>query len=232
MKSRAGKVALILALPTILLAIGIVLWTASKSEAALTQTYSQTDEWAEVAQNAVREGATTTISDCYTAVLYIDYALTSATAHTGTKISVQVSSNTAGDEDWSTFTSFITKTGTPVLSTPDGAEAPAQTVLEIDVTTGLYDDDGAKWIFIEDNTVANSEMAYLVSHVAATSLTVQDGITNAHDASDFIWDTADRVVVSIPLGYSRVRIIYDNTYDSDGATCHTHCAIVEVTAIQ
>jgi hypothetical protein len=233
MKSRKGKIIVFLALPTILLALAILLWVAvSPSQAALTQTYSQTDEWAEVAQNAVREGATTTISDAYVTTLYIDYALTSATAHTGTKISVQVSSNTSGDEDWSTFMSFLTLTGTTNVEALGGSEAAAQTVLEVASTTGLYDDDETRWIFIEDNTVANSEMCLLVSHVANTSVTVQDGITNAHDTSDILNDIADRVVVSIPLGYSRVRVIYDNTYDSDGATCHTHCAIVEVTAIQ
>jgi len=199
--------------------------------ASPTMAYSQTDEWAEVSQNAVREGATTTISDCYTTKVFIDYALTSATAHTGTKIEVQVSSNTSGDEDWTTYTSFITLTGTPNTEALSGSEAAAQTVLEVASTTGLYDDDETRWIFIEDNTVADSEMCYLVSHVAATSVTVLDGITNAHTSADILNDIADRVPITLPTGYNRMRVIYDNTYDSDGATIHTHCAIVETTAL-
>lgn len=204
---------------------------AGQAEAALTKTQAAVDEWASVAQNAVREGATTDISGNYTTVLHIDMALTSATAHTGTKIEVQVSSNDTGDEDWTTLTSLIGPDGTANPEALGGSEAAGQTVLEVASTTGLYDDDETRWIFILDDTIADSEMCYLVSHVADTSVTVQDGTTNAHDASDTLYDIAQNYTVTVPIEYERVRVMIDNTYDSNGSTVATKTRISQVTGL-
>jgi hypothetical protein len=200
------------------------------SVAAPTTTPSLVDEWAEINQNAVREGATTTISAIYQTRLYIDIAISSTAAHTGTKCEVQVSANTSGDEDWYTFIEFIGPAGTSNLESLSGAEAAGQTVLEVASTTG-YQDDGIRWIFLEDNVVANSEMCKLVSHEGTPSVTVLDGITNPHDASDQLCNIAQNYVVDVPFGYVRVRILYDNTYDVDGATVHTKSMISQVTAM-
>ncbi len=197
--------------------------------ASPTQPFSQVDEWAEVAQNAVREGATTDISGNYKTTLAIDYSLSDATAHTGSKIEVQTSNATSGDEDWTTYRAFITLTGTQNLEAM-GTEAGGQTVLEVTSTTG-YVADETRWIFIEDNTVADSEMCLLVSAVTDTSVIVLDGITNAHTSADTLNNIADRVIITVPVGYNRMRVIYDNTFDSNGATIHTHMTIVEVTAL-
>lgn len=215
---------------TFLLMISLLCIT-NLSWGALSKSVGAVDEWAEIAQNAVREGATTDVSTYYQATLHIAYGLSSEVAHTGTKISVQGSSTTSGDEDWYTIAEFTTKTGTPNTEAFGGSEAGGATVLEVASTTGLYDDDETRWIFIEDNTAANSEIALLVSHVANVSVTVQDGITNAHDTSDAMFDIADSLSISIPDTVNRVRIIYDNTYDSDGATLFTYCRISGITGI-
>ncbi len=200
-------------------------WAASP-----TQSFSQVDEWAEVAQNAVREGATTDISGNYKTTIAIDYALTSAAAGTGAKMEVQTSNATSGDEDWTTYRAFVTLTGTPDLEAM-GTEAGGQTVLEVASTTG-YVADETRWIFIEDNTVADSEMCLLVSAVTDTSVTVLDGTTNAHTSADTLNNIADRVIMTIPVGYNRFRVIYDNTLQgATGPTFHTHMTIVEVTAL-
>ncbi|MFX0211641.1 MAG: hypothetical protein ACFFDT_37035 [Candidatus Hodarchaeota archaeon] len=199
---------------------------------ALTKSVALVDEWVEVAQNAVREGATTDVSGNYSSALHIDIALSSATAHTGSKIEVQVSSNTSGDEDWSTLTEFIGPTGTPNgEQIDDDPLAASSTTITVTDTTGLWDDDETRWIFIEDGTVANSELCLLVSHVANTSITIQDGTTNAHALDTWMWDVADTYTIDIPIWANRVRVIYDNTYDSDGATIHTKCRISKVTGI-
>lgn len=210
----------------------LVLLLGVVAQGALTKSVAAVDEWAEVAQNAVREGATTDVSGCYAATLHISYALTSATAHTGTKIEIQLSSNTSGDENWTTLTSFLTKTGTPnpEPQTEDPL-AVGQTTINCISTVGLYDDDEIRWIFIEDGTVANSEMMLLVSHVGNTSVTVQDGTTNEHAQSVNMFDIADVVAVQLPITANRVRVVYDNTYDADGATCHTLCRITKVTGL-
>lgn len=199
---------------------------------ALTKSVAAVDEWANIAQNAVREGATTDVTGCYSASLHIDIALTSAVAHTGTKIAVQASSNTTGDEDWSTYLEFIGPTGTPntenITNNPLAASSTTATCAD---TTGLYDDDETRWIYIKDSTIANSELALLVSHVANTSVTFQDGTTNEHVQNTPMWDIAETYTVELPLWANRVRVIYDNTYDSDGAACDTKCRISKVTAV-
>ena len=196
-----------------------------------TKSVLAVDEWANIAQNAVREGATTDVSGAYDVVLHIDVALTTGgTAHTGTKIEVQISSETSGDEGWSTLTSFISITGTPNSEAVTGTEAIGSTVIECASTVGLYDDDETRFIFFLNGTVANSELGYLVSHVTNTSVTVQDGITNAQTSST-MYDIARRYVVNIPFSSNRVRIMYDNTFDSDGSTVHTLCRLSRVTGI-
>lgn len=197
---------------------------------ASTKTVAAVDEWAEVAQNAVREGATTDISTSYAAALHIDVALSSTTAHTGTKISVQISSS-ATDEDWTTLTEFIGPIGTAASEVLSGVEAIGQTVLEVASTTGFVADE-TRWIFLEDTgTVADSEMLLLVSAVANTSVTVQDGLTVAKDGSDILFNIAENYIIELPFTASRVRVVYDNTYDSNGATVHTKCRVSQVTAI-
>ncbi|KKL14338.1 hypothetical protein LCGC14_2516670 [marine sediment metagenome] len=216
---------------TLLLVCLLFVGTTPKDSwaAAPTTAFSQVDEWEEVAQNAVRLGTITDISGNYKTVIAIDYSLSDATAHTGSKIEVQVSNATSGNEDWTTYRAFITLTGTQNLEAM-GTEAAGQTVLEVTSTTG-YVADETRWIFIEDNAVANSEMCLLISAVTDTSVTVLDGTTEAHTSADTLNNIADRVIMTIPFGFNRFRMIYDNTFDVDGATIHTHMTIVETTAL-
>ncbi len=198
--------------------------------ASPTQGFTAVDEWIEVAQNAVRLGTATNISANYKTTIAIDYALTSAVASTGAKIEVQVSTNTTGREYWTTYTSFLTLTGTPNLESL-GTEAANQTVLEVTSTTG-YEANETRWIFIEDDTVADSEMVFLISHEATPSVTIIEGTANAHTSADTLNNIADRVIITIPVGYNRMRVVYDNTLEgAAGPTFHTHMTIVEVTAL-
>ena len=199
---------------------------------ALTKSVAAVDEWAPIAQNAVREGATTDVSGCYEAALHIDVALsTTAVAHTGTKTIIQVTSNTTGDEDWSDFMQIVGPTGTAnseaITNDPLAAASTTATVAS---TTG-YVADGVLPIFILDGTVANSELCLLVSAVADTSLTWLDGTTNEHAVSTVIFNVVESFVIALPMYANRVRVIYDNTYDVDGSTVHTKCRISKVTAV-
>ena len=198
---------------------------------ALTKSVTAVDEWAEIAQNAVREGATIDVSGNYETVLHIIAALSTETAHTGTKIEIQVSSNTSGDEDWLTLVSFITDSGTANSETIDDNPLTAgSTTITVTSTTG-YEADETKFIFIEDGTVANSEIALLVSHVTNTSITIQDGTTNEHANTVNVFNIVNTYNIEVPSAISRVRVIYDNTFDSDGSTIHTMCRRSNITGI-
>ena len=198
---------------------------------ALTKSVAAVDEWAEIAQNAVREGALIDVSGCYSAILHIEIGLSTTTAHTGTKIAVQISGNTSGDEDWTTLVEFIGPIGTANEASFDATEAAGQTVLSVGLTAG-FEADETRWIFIEDKGfAADSEMALLVSFVSNDTITIQDGLTNAKDTADDCYNIADTYAIEIPMAANRVRVIYDNTYDANGSTVHTKTRISKVTAI-
>ena len=195
-----------------------------------TKSVAAVDEWALVAQNALREGATTDVSGAYDVILHIDIALNTETAHTGTVIEVQISSETAGDEGWSTLGSpWIGPTGTANAEVTSGTENAGATVIECASTTG-YLADGFIWIFFQHTTPANSELSLLVSHVANTSVTVLDGIANDQTAGT-MYNKARRYAIPIPLSANRVRVIYDNTFDVDGSTVFTHTRLSKTTGI-
>lgn len=198
---------------------------------ALTKTVTAVDEWEEVGQNAVREGATIDVSSNYETVLHIIAALSTETAHTGTKIEIQVSSNTSGDEDWSTLVSFLTDSGTANSETiNDNPLTSGSTTIAVTSTTGFLADE-VRFIFIEDGTVANSEIALLVSHVADTSITIQDPTTNEHANTVNMFNIVNTFNIEIPSAVSRCRVIYDNTFDSNGSTIHTMCRRSNITGI-
>lgn len=198
----------------------------------LTKSSAELDAPAEVAQNAVREGTTLDVSDSYDTTLAIYTALCNTTAHTGTRVRVQVSHNASGDEDWSPLTEFIACVGTANSEVITNNPATAgTTVFTVADTTG-YTADGILNVFLEDvSTFANSEWLLMVSHVSNTSITMQDGSTREHAQNSIFYNVAQVNFISVPFGVQRVRVIYDNTYDSDGATVATRCVRTKVTAV-
>jgi hypothetical protein len=151
----------------------------------------------------------------------------------GSRVVVQVSSGSSGDEDWSDLTEFympvtyaysVCDKNDPVdRELLDNNEAASATVIEIgDTTNGLYSRDETRWAIITDDTIANSEMIYIISHVVDTSITLLDGLTNAHDNSnDYVTEIGQTRTIYIPTVYKRARIIYDSTFDEDNGGVDT-----------
>lgn len=100
------------------------------------------------------------LSACYEATLHIDCALTSVVAHIGTEIIVQIRSEDATPDEWTTLTSFTGPTGTPFHMHPSGTAAAGQKIIPVaNPTAGNLNHIG-KWIFLKNATIANSEMVY------------------------------------------------------------------------
>lgn len=197
---------------------------------ALTKAVAAVDACQEIAQNTVLEGAIVDVSACYSAALHIDFALSNATAHTGTRIKVQVSSATSGDEDWQDLYDFISITGTTDLEAiTNNPLSAGGTSITVASTTG-YTVNGS-WRFLEDATFANSEWVFQTAYVTNTSITILDGVTREHANTAVLNSIADRYVVSLPDWANRVRIVYDNTYDSDGATVAVRARISKLTGV-
>ncbi len=71
----------------------------------------------------------------------------------------------------------------------------------------------------------------LVDFVNNDTITVLDGITNAKTTDSQAFSIADNYVVELPMSTYRARVVYDNTFDSNGATVHTRTSISKVTSI-
>jgi len=200
---------------------------------ALTKSVASVTDWTAVAQAAVGESAEVDISGCYESALSIQAFLDTGTAHVGTEFIVQVSSTTSGDEDWQDYTRFVELVGTanqePLTNDPAAA---GTTVLTCADTTGYtVADVAAPWRAIKDSTLANSELILQVAVSANTSITIQDGTTNAHVKNTNMYSIACTKEIWIPISYNRVRVIVNNDYDSDGSTLNYKVRINKVTAL-
>jgi len=143
--------------------------TARSSTGVPTKTENtQVCEWTSIAPAVLITGGgvgfldsgTVDLSAASDAVLHIDCALTSAVAHTGTEIIVQIRSEDATPDEWTTLCSFVGPTGTPFHMHPSGTAAAGQkTILVANPTAGNLNHIG-KFIFLLNATVANSEICY------------------------------------------------------------------------
>lgn len=207
----------------------VLLLFAAPIYAAATKTQNtQALEWTSIL-NA--EGATGVVQsaeiDCstaYSTTVFIDWCLAEAAAHDGTQIIVLVASGASDDDMWTPLVTFISKAVTPIGLAFAATEAIGQTELTTADPAGGLDHPG-KFIFIEHDTPASCEIAYQVTDNASNSITVLDGISHEQTiATSDIWsvDTATGSVVSqwaiaIPASVSRVKVIFNNWFDTTGA---------------
>lgn len=208
---------------------------------ATTKTPSTVDAWALVAQNTVREGAELDVSAAVACVLSIDCALTNTTAHTGTEILVEGTTTASGDDGWHPIARAIGPIGTAVKADFAGTEAAGQTELSITNPATAGVDHPGKYQFVYNtNTPAHSEIVLQTANSgdAGNTVTVRDGLTYAQDTDSDLLDIDDAspykcaiLMLPIPVdeGWNRVRVTYNNTYDSDGAAVCTRCLASVVT---
>ena len=199
---------------------------------AQTKSAAVLDDWTDTAQNAVGESTELDVSGMFSLKLHIQHALTTdAVENADGVFLVQFASETgSSNEDWQTVFIIPMVTGTPNTEAL-GTEAAGQTVLEVTSTTGRYTNDGVQWMFIEDNSLAASEMVLVVSAVSNTSVTIQDGTSEAHTSADALWDIADSRSYFVDVYQEdRMRVIVDNTLDSGGTVVTWRISYTAVTA--
>lgn len=188
------------------------------------------DACQEIAQNTVVEGNTVDVSGFYDGLLQVWYALTNATAHTGSKAYVEYSTDTTGDEDWAELEQLIFGTGTTNLEViTNNPLSVGGTSITVASTTGYT---VGKWLFLEDvSTFANSEWVRIKALTTDTSITAVDGVTRQHAQNSILNSVAGCCIpVYIPPTVQRLRVIYDNTFDTDGATIAIKAQVVGMTA--
>jgi len=182
---------------------------------AIIKTLAEIQDWTAVAQNTLAKSAVLALAAVEQSILYIQAALDTTTAHTGTRFIVQVSSHASGDEDWQILTEFVALIGTAatdlIENNPLAAGATAIT-LTAHALTVL-----AKYLFIKDGTLVNSELVF-ESAQSANLVTIIDGTTNEHAVNTAIFNVAMTQNISIPKGVTRLRVLVDNTYSAAGST--------------
>lgn len=196
----------------------------------LSESNELVDACQEIAMNGIVRGNAVQVHPDYQALLYIDLALTSETAHTtGTEVITQIKSTRPIDDDefWSDYDAtvhLVGLTGNEQVISNDPL-AQGATLITCISTVG-YTDDG-NWRFLEDITdFEDSEWIFQTAEVANTSITITNGVARAHLINSVLHNEATRHTVLLPFGAFYVRVIYNNAYDPDGSSIAVQARIV------
>ena len=111
----------------------------------------------------ILETGTIDVSGSRGSTLHIDMAIAEAGVHTGTEIRVQIASEAAVDDSWTDVGggAFIGPTGTVATAGVIHTEsASGQKIISLTNPVASSFDWVGKFIFIKNNTIANSEMVY------------------------------------------------------------------------
>jgi len=202
------------------------------------------DEWAVTANTAIRLGTELDVSAAYGCTLNIKAALGEAVASTGQpEVIVQVTGEaTPAKDDWTTYMRLVGPVGTPVVLALDATEPAAETVIACtNPVTALIGNDG-KFKFIKNTTPANSEVVFQTENSgdAGDTITILDGLANEQTAAASIIVDINSARVEVVAQWtlnidctslSRIRVIYNADYDTDGPDVYCFCAYTLHTGI-
>ena len=151
--------------------------------------------------------------------LLLFHASVEAAANTNPgKFLVQISGAESGNEDWQTIQQFDATVSTADTEAMTATEPIGETALAVAATAGFVAND---ILYIQDaGVVADSEWARCREIVTDTTIDLVDGLTNAKDSSDVIWNDADIFSCSLDLtSVGRVRVVFQHE-GAAGANCH------------
>ena len=194
------------------------------------------DEWVLTANAAVRLGTELDVSSAYQCKLDIKAVLGEAVASTGQpEIIIETTGEASpAKEDWIPYIRLIGPVGTPVCPTLNATEPAGETSLAtLNPGTENIDNDG-KFKFLLHTTVANSEVVFQIANGGdgGDTITILDGLTNEQDTNTKVLDIDDARIEVVSqwaitidcLALSRIRIIYNADYDTDGPDVYTFSA--------
>lgn len=182
-------------------------------------------DWTAVAQNTIVKSAEYDLINSASALLHIQAALDTTTAHTGTRFLVQTSGSETGDEDWQDWADFVALIGTAATDLIEDDPLAAGST-DIALTGHALTVEGIP-LFIEDATLVDSEIGLEASQ-STNEVVLLRGTTNAHAVNTAIFNVAMNQNISLPASARRVQIVVDNSYDADGSTLNYKARITEV----
>lgn len=164
-------------------------------------------------------GSALDVSTKLAASIILFHASVEAAANTNPgKFLVQISGAASGNEDWGTVAEFDATISTADTEAMTVTESASETALAVAATAGFAANDK---LYIQDaSVVADGEWARCREIVTDTTIDLVDGLTNAKDSSDVIWNDADIFTCQLDLtAVGRVRVVFQHE-GAAGANCH------------
>lgn len=187
--------------------------------ANITKSYAVALAHQAVAHPATVVGSALDVSTKLGMTLILFHASVEAAANTNPgKFLVQISGAESGNEDWQTIQVFDATISTADTEAMTATEPIGETALAVAATAGFVAND---ILYIQDvSVVADSEWARCREIITDTTIDLVDGLTNAKDSSDVIWNDADIWTCSLDLtSVGRVRVVFQHE-GAAGANCH------------
>ena len=136
----------------------------------------------------------------------IHYGHRTASATVGPIFRLEASYKTSGAAHWFTIASYQPLTVTSEAEAVSGTVAAGQNVITVASTTNLA---AGSILFIDNGTIANSEIVRIKSIVANTSVTAEDNLVNAQTGAT-LYSGAE--IISWEVGLAnvmRIRLVVD-----------------------
>lgn len=176
-----------------------------------------------IALDNIVVGSELDVSSLFSADVAIYHANIGVTANaSGTKYLIQASMVASGNEDWVTVASHTTDTKAANKANIAGTEIVGSKL--IGVGTGEESGfDTGDVIYLQDTgTLANSEWGMVDDNGTADQIDLVDGLTNAKDSADDVFDEAEVVNIHLDLdGIQRIRCVVNHRLSATGSTIHT-----------
>ena len=143
--------------------------------------------------------------------VFIDHgrAATTAFGTIGTEYRIEASQKASGNDTWVPMASVVAGSAVASSISASADEAAGQTVIETVSATTLVVGDLVYWA--NSVTISKGEWARVVSVAAGTSITIQDGLTNAQDSDTSIFNKGERFVLVLGVeALTRMRVVVNN----------------------
>ena len=165
------------------------------------------------------KGSAQDVSTKLAAKIFLFHASVEATANTNPgKFLVQTSPSSSGNDDWMTDYEFDATISTADTEAMTATEPIGETTLAVAATAGFVAYDK---LYIQDTgTLANSEWALCQEISTDAFIKLVDGLTNAKDNADVIWNDCDIFTCVLDLtSVVRLRVIFMHE-GAVGTNCH------------
>lgn len=170
-------------------------------------------------------GSAQDVTTKFAATLLLFHASVEAVENTnpGTFL-VQVSGSASGNEDWVTIYEFDATISTANTEALTATEPVGETVMGVASTTEFAAKD---LLYIQDtDTLVDSEWGICEKIVTDTSIDLIDGLTNAKESSDVIWNDVDIFKCMLDLtAIGRIRCVFQHE-GSVGANSHIKALMI------